>query len=105
MASRLSSPAICHSNPRQISVGRSTTNLPGLTASTAPSVDADRRRRKEKRFDESRMTVAYHRETPCAHVAVADGCITVFGTWMSNGNQLPPAGETACPTLLPTPND
>src|SRR5439155_13808890 len=26
------------------------------------------------------------------------GCITVFGIWMSDGNQLPPAGETACPT-------
>jgi len=29
---------------------------------------------------------------------MADGCITVFGIWMSDGNQLPPAGETACPT-------
>src|SRR6266571_4435143 len=36
---------------------------------------------------------------------VPAGRITVFGIWMSDGNQLPPAGETACPTLLPTPND
>src|SRR5437762_4051073 len=28
------------------------------------------------------------------------GCITVFGIWMSDGNQLPPAGETACPTYF-----
>src|SRR5438132_14415896 len=24
----------------------------------------------------------------------------VFGIWMSDGNQLPPAGETACPTYF-----
>src|SRR5438309_6377990 len=24
----------------------------------------------------------------------------VFGIWMSDGNQLPPAGETACPTYV-----
>src|SRR5438128_11859284 len=28
------------------------------------------------------------------------GCIIVFGIWMSDGNQLPPAGETACPTYF-----
>src|SRR5438128_2063733 len=27
-------------------------------------------------------------------------CITVFGIWMGDGNQLPPAGETACPTYF-----
>src|SRR5213083_1877931 len=31
---------------------------------------------------------------------MAPGCITVFGIWMSDGNQLPPAGETACPTYF-----
>src|SRR5213594_1778350 len=28
------------------------------------------------------------------------GPITVFGIWRSDGNQLPPAGETACPTYV-----
>ena len=28
------------------------------------------------------------------------GPITVFGIWRSDGNQLPPAGETACPTYF-----
>src|SRR2546426_7493074 len=27
-------------------------------------------------------------------------CITVFGIWMGDGNQLPPAGENACPTYF-----
>src|SRR2546427_8031816 len=27
-------------------------------------------------------------------------CITAFGIWMGDGNQLPPAGETACPTYF-----
>src|SRR6266581_423877 len=31
---------------------------------------------------------------------MAPGCITVFAIWMSDGNQLPPAGETACPTYF-----
>src|SRR5438094_2351561 len=41
----------------------------------------------------------YINHTPF-HYLVAFGCITVFGIWMSDGNQLPPAGETACPTYF-----
>src|SRR5437899_10719867 len=35
-----------------------------------------------------------------ARGAANPGCITVFGIWMSDGNQLPLAGETACPTYF-----
>ena len=45
----------------------------------------------------SRIPTKSYSVLPDGH-GLLTGCITVFGIWMSDGNQLPPAGETACPT-------
>src|SRR5437899_9018116 len=39
------------------------------------------------------------RHNPVLGIRPVNG-VTVFGIWMSDGNQLPPAGETACPTYF-----
>src|SRR5690349_22403383 len=61
VALRLSSPAIRHSKPRQIRVGRSTRNLPGVTALAAERMAWGRKRRSAKSRMGGGMRAAYHR--------------------------------------------